>query len=438
MPYRSSETDAADTISKLRSGDIELLEYISQVCNRLEAEEPIVQAMVPGSYVRERVCGDASRLLDQYPDPSSRPALFGVPIGVKDIFRVSGFPTRCGARLPPELFDGPEATCVTFLREAGAIIVGKTVTAEFAWFEPGPTRNPYNFEHTPGGSSSGSAAGVACGFFLFALGTQTAGSTTRPAAYCGVVGFKPTFGRISTTGVVPCSPSADHVGVFGRLVSELNIILPIVCKDWRSVATGNAAARKPVLAVPEGPYLEQAAANAREHFERHLARLQDVGYTIRRVKALDAVQDVNRSHMRMITAEMARVHEEWFGLYKDLYRQRTAEAIQEGLAITNLELERCRSGRAELRRDLEKQMVSEGIELWICPSTTDHAPKGLASTGSPIMSIPWTFAGLPTISLPAGLDNENLPLGIQLVAPSMGDEILMSKSEELAKRLESL
>jgi Asp-tRNA(Asn)/Glu-tRNA(Gln) amidotransferase A subunit family amidase len=430
-----SETNVADTMSKLRSGDIDLLEYIGQVCDKLEAEEPRIQALVPGSYNRDRVCSDASSLLDRYPDPSSRPVLFGALIGVKDIFRVSGFPTRCGSNLPAELFDGPEATCVTCLREAGAIIVGKTVTAEFAWFEPGPTRNPYDVEHTPGGSSSGSAAGVASGFFPFALGTQTAGSTTRPAAYCGVVGFKPTFGRISTFGVVPVSPSADQVGVFGRIVSDMKLVPPVICKDWRSVAGGNAGARKLILGVPEGPYLEQATANALEHFERHLVRLQDAGCTIRRVKALTTVELVNHYHMKMITAELARVHEEWFRHYKDLYRQKTREAIREGLAIADADLERFRSGRAELRNELERQMESEGIDLWICPATTDHAPKGLESTGSPIMSIPWTFAGLPTISLPAGLDDENLPLGIQLVAPYMGDEFLISKSEELAEQL---
>ena len=184
MTNSKSELNAADTISKLRSGDTELRECISEICNKIEAEEPIIQALVPRSYTRERVCGDALRLLEQYPDPSSRPALFGVPIGVKDIFRVSGFPTKCGAKLPADLFDGPEATCVTLLRKAGAIIVGKTVAVEFAWLEPGPTRNPHNVEHTPGGSSSGSAAGVACGFFQFALGTQTVGSTIRPAASC--------------------------------------------------------------------------------------------------------------------------------------------------------------------------------------------------------------------------------------------------------------
>lgn len=423
-------------MSQLRSGEIDLLEYVNGVSSKLEEQEPTIQALVPGTWFRERIRRDASRLLEQYPDPSSRPALFGLPIGVKDIFRVSGFPTQCGARLPAQLFDGPEATCVTRLREAGVVIIGKTVTAEFAWYEPGPTHNPYNLNHTPGGSSSGSAAGVACNFFRCALGTQTAGSITRPAAYCGVVGFKPTFGRISTFGVVPVSPSADHVGLLGKTVSELELLLPVICKSWHPVASGDANVRKLVLGVPEGPYLEQATANAREHFEKHLVRLQETGCAVKRVKALSAIEQVNHYHLKMITAELARVHQEWFGQYKDLYRAKTREGIEEGLTITDSELERFRSGRAELRNELETQMESEGIDLWICPSATDHAPKGLGSTGSPTMSIPWTFAGLPTISLPAGLDDENLPLGVQLAARFMGDEFLISNSERFAKQLE--
>jgi Asp-tRNA(Asn)/Glu-tRNA(Gln) amidotransferase A subunit family amidase len=424
----------ADTVTHLRSGALDLLTYLRALCDRIEAEEPQIQALVPETYSRERIMRDAARLLEQYPEPASRPPLFGVPIGVKDIFRAEGFPTRCGSALPPELFEGAEAECVTQLKRAGGIIVGKMVTTEFAWAEPGPTRNPHNLEHTPGGSSSGSAAGVARDFFLFGLGTQTIGSTIRPAAYCGIVGFKPSYGRIAPDGVIPFSPSADTVGILCKDVSGLKHILPVLFQDgWSSE---HADARKPALGVPEGAYLDQATPDAREHFEKHLARIADAGYTITRIETLRDIEAINNLHVAMISAELASVHADWFEAYRELYRPKTADTIRAGFVVSSVQLSEARAGRADLRARLEAQMRSEGIGFWICPSATDSAPRGLQSTGSPMMSLPWTYAGLPTISLPAGFDAQGLPLGVQVIAAFGRDEMLVSRAEELARVFE--
>jgi len=154
-------------------------------------------------------------------------------VGIKDIFHVDGFVTRAGTRVPPERFAGPEAASVALLREAGALIAGKTVTTEFAYFEPGPTRNPHNPAHTPGGSSSGSAAAVAAGLCQLALGTQTIGSVIRPAAFCGVVGFKPSFGRIPTSGLVYFSRTIDHVGLFTQDLDGMELAASVLCRDWQ-------------------------------------------------------------------------------------------------------------------------------------------------------------------------------------------------------------
>jgi len=418
------------TITALRRGEVDLLKYERSLCDRIEAEDPKIQALVPGTFDRARVLNHASKLLEQYPDPKTRPPLFGVPVGVKDIFRVAGFPTRAGSKLPAELFEGEESMCVSRLKGAGAIIMGKTETTEFAWMEPAPTRNPHNLEHTPGGSSSGSAAGVAAGFFPFALGTQTAGSIIRPAAYCGIVGFKPSFGRIPTSGVIPFSPSADHVGFFCEEPSGVGIFASILAEDWQSPLEGHQE-RRLVLGVPEGPYLTQAAENAREHFERGLTKLIGAGYSIKRIDCLSDIETVNHRHRRMIAAELARVHFTWFTSYRHLYRKRTVETIEQGFTIADDELQRLRSGRLAFREELEQLMRSERIACWICPSTTDHAPPGLESTGSPTMNIPWTYAGLPTISLPAGLDRAGLPLGIQVVGRHRKDEDLVVAAEEM-------
>ncbi len=204
----------APIVSALRSGELDLQRYIDETCDRIDALEPQLQALLPEPDRRQRLHNEATALQQQWPEPGNRPPLYGVLTGIKDVFRVDGFPTHAGSQLPPELFTGPEATCVTRLRNAGVLILGKTVTTEFAWAEPGPTRNPHHLEHTPGGSSSGSAAAVAAGFCSLALGTQTIGSTIRPASFCGIVGFKPSYGRIPTDGLILFSKSVDTVGIF--------------------------------------------------------------------------------------------------------------------------------------------------------------------------------------------------------------------------------
>src|SRR5690606_4480690 len=209
----------ARTAEALRSGELKLIDFIEQVLKRLDDIDPQIQAFLPEEGRRERLLREAEALQARYPQPAERPPLYGVPVGVKDIFRVDGLPTRAGSNLPPELFDGPEAWCVSALKGNGALVLGKTVTTEFAYFEPGPTRNPHHPAHTPGGSSSGSAAAVAAGMCPLGIGSQTIGSVIRPAAFCGIIGYKPSYGRIDPEGVIHCAPSLDHVGLFAQDVA---------------------------------------------------------------------------------------------------------------------------------------------------------------------------------------------------------------------------
>jgi Asp-tRNA(Asn)/Glu-tRNA(Gln) amidotransferase A subunit family amidase len=420
----------------IRRGETDLLASISGLCDRIDAEEDRIHALVADTYSRDRLLADAAILLARYSDPSARPPFFGIPVGIKDIFRVDGFPTRCGSKLPPELFEGVESTCVSRLRQAGAIIVGKTVTTEFAYFEPGPTANPRNLEHTPGGSSSGSASGVAAGFFPVALGTQTIGSIIRPAAYCGIVGFKPSFGRIATDGVIPFSPSADHVGLLLADLSLIEVAMALLDDRWKTAQSAQTS-KMPFLGVPDGPYLEQATERGRALFERALQRLREAGCAIRRFNPFEDLEAVTRNHRSMIAAEFARVHARWFEDYRELYRGRTIALIETGLEVGDVKLEQLRSRRLELRDVLAHQMDLEGIELWVCPSASDSAPKGLGSTGDPAMNLPWTHAGLPAISLPAGVDETRLPHGIQCVGRFMQDESLAAAAASIRARLQS-
>jgi Asp-tRNA(Asn)/Glu-tRNA(Gln) amidotransferase A subunit family amidase len=413
-----------ETATELRAGKLDLLTYINQLCDLIDESGPHIQALLLETGRRARLLHEAQELQLRFPNPASRPPLFGIPVGIKDIFRVDGFPTRAGSQLPEELFIGPESDCVRTLRSVGALILGKTVTTEFAYFEPGPTRNPRNLDYSPGGSSSGSAAAVAAGFCPLAIGTQTIGSTIRPAAFCGVVGFKSSYGRIPMTGGILCSETFDHVGIFTSDVAGMQLAASQLCRSWHKVEM-QIPGDLPTLGVPEGPYLEQASAEGLVAFEHQLALLKKAGYTVRHVKVLEEIDTINRRHSRLVFAEMAHVHSDWFTHYESLYRPRTASAIREGREVSAEELSVLHDRPTKLRTELESLMAQAGIAVWICPSAPGPAPKGITSTGSPLMNLPWTHAGMPAISLPAGYAANGLPLGLQCVGAYMADESLL-------------
>jgi Asp-tRNA(Asn)/Glu-tRNA(Gln) amidotransferase A subunit family amidase len=251
-------------VEELRSGVLTLPEFLAQVESRFLEYEPSVLAFIPEEGRFKRLLEDAHALVLDYPDLIKRPLLFGALVGVKDIFHVEGFITQAGSRLTSEVLQGSEAKSVSRLIDAGALIFGKTVTTEFAYFFPGPTRNPHHPEHTPGGSSSGSAAAVAAGFCHLALGTQTIGSIIRPASFCGVVGVKPTYDRISREGVIPLSPSLDHVGFFVPGAESAINAARVLYKDWNEPTQ---PLKKPRLGIPNGPYLESVSQESLLHFE---------------------------------------------------------------------------------------------------------------------------------------------------------------------------
>jgi Asp-tRNA(Asn)/Glu-tRNA(Gln) amidotransferase A subunit family amidase len=424
----------AETADALRSGEFDLLDYINQRCDLIDATEPQIHALLPESDRRARLLTEAQALQARFPDPGKRPPLFGIPVGIKDIFRVDGFPTRAGSQLPAELFIGPESECVRALRSAGVLILGKTITTEFAYFEPGPTRNPRNLGYSPGGSSSGSAAAVAADFCPLAIGTQTIGSTIRPAAFCGIVGFKPSYGRIPMTGGILCSETFDHVGIFTQDVAGMELAASLLCQNWQNVEM-ETPGDLPILGVPDGPYLEQASPEGLAAFEHQLVLLKQAGYTVRRVKVLEEIDIINRQHSRLVFAEMAQVHSEWFTHYASLYRPRTASAIREGQEVNAEELSVLRASPVRLRAELEMLMAQAGIEMWVCPSAPGAAPEGITSTGSPLMNLPWTHAGMPAISLPAGYAANGLPLGLQCVGASMMDEYVLKWTASLVKAI---
>lgn len=406
----------------LRSGELPLLTYLEELLQHYRQIEPDVKAFVPEQSRFLRLDKEAETLLKKFPNPKTRPPLFGVPIGVKDIFHVDRFATQAGSRLPLEILQGSESAAVSALRDAGALIMGKTVTTEFAYFAPGPTRNPHNLAHTPGGSSSGSAAAVAAGLTPFAFGTQTIGSVNRPAAFCGVVGFKPSFDRISKEGVMPLSESLDHVGGFTSDVAGMQIVARLLCADWDDTAVTN---NQPVLGIPEGPYLARMSEAGMVHFRQVCRQLSEAGFDLIPVPTMPDFDDIVERHNLIVAAEAARFHQKWFAKYSDLYHAKTAELIKRGLEISDEALAEAVNGRAQLRGELTNQMFAHGLDAWISPPALGAAPPGLDSTGDPVMNLPWTHSGLPTVTIPAGHNEAGMPLGLQCTGHWYADEELL-------------
>ncbi|MFJ9855361.1 amidase [Streptomyces sp. NPDC101150] len=419
LRYRSLVREAA----ALRSGADDPVAAAARVCDRIDAIDERVRAFVPEPERRGRLLEAARRLTAAGArEPADRPPLYGIPVGVKDIVHVDGLPTRAGSELPPEVLGGAQAAVVDRLLGAGALIAGKTVTAEFAVTAPGPTRNPHNPAHTPGGSSSGSAAAVAAGMVPLAIGTQTVGSMIRPAAYCGVVGFKPSYGRIPTDGVIPNAVGFDTLGCYAADVAGVALAAPVLCDGWRPEAAG---AGLPVLGIPAGPYLERADGEALRAFEKQTEWLRAAGYAVREVPVMGDFDQVVEQLFTMNRYEVARAHAEWFGRFGDRYRQETAAAIRQGHSIGDDVYEAARIRRAAFRERLAAEAEAAGIDLWISPSATGPAPGDLTVTGKSIMCLPWSNAGLPSLSLPAGRAANGLPLGLQLVGPAGADEELL-------------
>jgi Asp-tRNA(Asn)/Glu-tRNA(Gln) amidotransferase A subunit family amidase len=413
--------------------------YFEQLEINFKARESDVHAFLPENNRFSRLRGEYEALEARYPDPGARPPLFGLPIGVKDIFHADGFETRAGSKLPPDRLTGQQATSVTQLKDAGALVLGKTVTTEFAYFAPGPTRNPHNLDHTPGGSSSGSAAGVAAGLAPIAFGTQTVGSINRPAAFCGVVGFKPSYGRISAAGVIPLAPSLDHVGAFTVDVAGILVAAPHLLIDWKPEnldgRLGDLAPGTVTLGIPRGPYMEAASEEAVAHFESVRIRLEMGGLRVIDVPAMPDHSEIEQRHYRILAAEAAAVHREWFEEFSKLYNPKTAELIERGRDLSDDQLAIAIEGRNKLREQLQALMTEYRIDAWISPAASGPAPKGIESTGDPAMNLPWTHSGLPTIGLPSGWSANELPLGIQLTGSWYGDERLLAEAVAVERTL---
>lgn len=353
-----------------------------------------------------------------------RGPLHGVPVGIKDIYDVAGAPTRAGSKVradaqPVALDSAPVAR----LRAAGALILGKTATTEFAAADPAATRNPFNLDHTPGGSSSGSAAAVAAGMVPVALGSQTAGSVLRPASFCGVVGLKPSFGRVERTGVVPFAWSLDTMGTLTRTVADAALVLRALTPPSWQPAAGKASV-PPRVGYVTRILPERLQPEMRAALDSAAGRIGRVGVRVEEATLPADFDAAIEAQQLIMLSEAATFHAPGFAERAGLYGPRIREMVEAGMtvpAVAYLQAQR-------VRRDLGERILPlfARFDALLVPAAPGAAPKTLASTGDPAFNAPWTLLGLPAITLCAGLDAEGLPLGLQLVGAPRADESLLS------------
>ncbi len=417
-----------DELRQANAGYQILKDYLFNLESNFNQIEPNIHAFIPEQNRFKRLQKQIETWNQNLVRQRKKP-LQGLMVAVKDIFQVDGMATRAGSQLPPELLSGPQAECVSSLMKLGALILGKTVTTEFAYFSPGPTRNPHHLAHTPGGSSSGSAAAVAAGLASFAFGTQTIGSIIRPASYCGVIGFKPTYARISTEGVIPLAPSVDTVGYFTADLASASFIAPFLLTHWNPLPT---PLPQPVLGIPTGPYLGMVQTEMEIHFWETCLKLQGGGFHVIEIPIMADFESLSLYHNQIVAYEAAETHKQWFRHYKDLYHPKTTELILRGQTISIEDYQRSLESREELRAILSDRMETDGIDLWLSPSAQGTAPIGLESTGNPIMNLPWTHCGFPTLNLPSGTDKVGLPFGLQVTAKWGQDESLLNWAHSLS------
>jgi len=391
----------------MRDGQLDPVELTEMCLDRIAECDDRIRAWVVVDEQGARQAAVEAR------DSPHRGQLHGIPIGIKDIVDVAGMPTRAGSPLRENHRAVVDAPLVARLRAAGAVILGKTVTTEFACFDPSVTRNPWNEQHTPGGSSSGSAAATATQMCFAAIGSQTGGSITRPATYCGVAGLKPTFGAIDITGVIPVSGRLDHPGPIARTVSDLAVMWEVLADNPDNDRAASQSAVPPRLGVVREYFFESAEPGVRQATERAIEKLSAAGATIEPVALPDSFGDVHARHYQIMAHDAAKYHAEQFAANPELFGPNISTLLRSGFEVSSEQMSTAIEHQQRFRAEMES--IASRFDAIIMPATDTIAPADLSTTGDPRFNAPWSYAGLPVVSLPCALV-EQMPSGVQLVA----------------------
>jgi Asp-tRNA(Asn)/Glu-tRNA(Gln) amidotransferase A subunit family amidase len=433
---------ASEAARLIRDGIISSEQFVEACLARIAEVDGQVQAW---AFLDRNCALEQARAADQR-RLSGAPVgpLHGVPVGIKDIFDTEDMPTECGSAIHAGRTPSRDATVVSLLRAAGAVIMGKTVTTEFAYFSPGKTRNPHNPEHTPGGSSSGSAAAVGANMVPLAIGSQTNGSTIRPAAYCGVIGFKPTHGLISRHRALKLSRTLDHVGLFANSVDDIALLAEqVIGYDENDPDTSprarmpfaQIAAEEPPLAPMfafiKTPMWERTDEDTKEGFSEILEHL---GSQVEEVKLFPSAADAWQWHQTVMGAEMAHNLEREWTNSPDLLSAQLRAQIERGREVRAPDYLHALSRISPMTESFV-ELFEQRYDALLTPAAPSAAPKGLASTGDPAFCTLWTLCGMPAITLPLLQSATGLPIGVQLVGPRHGDARLLRTARWLAAKM---
>jgi Asp-tRNA(Asn)/Glu-tRNA(Gln) amidotransferase A subunit family amidase len=414
-----------EAVHGIKTGRFTSEEYTRALLQRIASRDEAIQAW---TWLGEEAAIEAARLSDRHLASGGKPGLLqGIPLGVKDIFATAGVPTQMGSPAFAGHIPDSSARVIELLEGQGGFVMGKTVTTECAFLFPGKTRNPWNPLHTPGGSSSGSAAAVAAGFVPGALGTQTNGSVIRPAAFCGVIGFKPTQGLIPIEGALTFSHTLDQPGIFTRSVEDAAWLAASLTGDDAKLSFAiRDRSAPPRLAALKTPVWEQAEDHAKRHFRETVKTLQQGGASVEECELPDQFAGAHRAIRTIMAVEAGFNLEQLYLTQADLISSTLKDFLSEGRdtgAVVYLQALHLRRG---LQRELERffQTYDAAITL----PTTGEAPATLEQTGNPVFCSIWSLCGVPAVTIPAGFGPRGLPLGLQIVGPQGGDDQVLASA----------
>ena len=419
LPHELTVSQAAQDIKDKKLSPVVL---VQSLLDRIEATDESLKAWV--TIDREEVLTNAKQREDEAQQDNIRGPIHGVPVGLKDIFYTAGMKTAAGSKVYADFVPEFDATSVAKIKEAGGIILGKAVTTEFATSDPSPTYNPWNFEHTPGGSSSGSSVAVATKTVGTALGSQTGGSTCRPAAYNGIVGLKATYGRISRYGVVPVSWSLDHVGILVRTVEDAALMLQVMSgEDPKDPGSSSAPVpdfleqmaehcKPPRIGIVSDYYFENSDSEIWAHTQGVVRKLKAAGAEIMELGLPDSFGSCHSAQRVVMNVECAAFHEQFHATQAEDYGPRVRSGMEMGMLVPATKYLQAMRLRRQFRQDMV-QTVGK-VDVLLTPATPAPAPKDRNTTGDASFQVPWTSSGLPTVTLPSGLSEGGMPLAVQL------------------------
>ena len=432
MPQHFNLT-AVEAAKQIKSRDLSPVELVESLLSQYDSLEPSLNAWV---YLdREALLADAQQKQEELEKGMNVGPLHGVPIGLKDIYYTAGIPTTACSKVYEEFVPEYDATTVTLLKNAGAIMMGKTVTTEFACMDPSPTKNPWNPAHTPGGSSSGSAVAVATRMCPAALGSQTVGSVLRPASYNGVVGFKPTFGRVSRYGVIPVSWSLDHVGWMARSVEDAALLMQVMAvADPKEPITvglpaddfmaGLASHSAPRIGLIRRFFYDNSDEETRKHTDGIVDQLSRAGATIEQIPLPDSIDTAMEDQRIIMAVEGAAFHQPMYERQSQDYQPKLREMLRQGLATDGQTYSRALERRQQFTAEM--QALAGKADVLLTPSTPTPALPDITNTGNTMFQGPWTSCGLPVITIPSGLAASGLPFGIQLASAPFSEPKLLA------------